>query len=601
MIEVVGLHLFERWGNMDMRQDGGSLQSAAQEAAVRQLIGVVEQCTVGCPDNGGVAGITYRMWNTFNNTLVPNFAYRAAVSYITGSHAFKVGFNRTHGFQKQTTYNYQPFQYRFNNGVPNQVTVYSTPYTAENQLDNDIGVYAQDRWTMSRMTVGLALRYDYFGSSFPAQHIGPGLLLPNRSLDFPEQDNLGWKDITYRTGLTYDLFGDGKTAVKFAANKYLLGQTLNGLGSNPNPVNALVQQASRTWNDRGGLGINNDYVPQCDFLNLAANGECGPSSAAFGSSNPQDLYDRDLLGGWGNRQANWEFSAGVQRELIPRVSVDFGYFRRVWSNFTVTDNLLQNPSDFTQFSMIVPTDSRLPDGGGYTVTGLYNVVPDKFTSTQNLNTLSDKYGKQIEHWNGFDVSMNARLRNGLLVQGGVSTGKTVEDNCEIVAKLPEMLNVATAGGIPAAWRSAQNCHRESPFLTQVKLYGIYTVPKVDVQVSGTLRSTPGVAINATFSASQAYIAANSTLGRALSGGATQNMTVALLAPNTRFLDRRNELDMRFGKVLRTGHNRSVLSADVFNMLNTDKPLSVNNAFGSWLVPTEILNPRLVKLSVSFDF
>ena len=158
------------------------------------------------------------------------FAQRASMSYVTGSHNFKVGFNRTHGFLNQRTYNFQPFQYRFNNRVANQITMYATPYTAESHLNNDLGLFAQDRWTMNRFTLNLALRFDYFGSSFPEQHLGPGELVPTRDITFPAKDNLGWKDLTYRTGLTYDLRGDGKTALKFAFNKYLLGQTLNTLG-----------------------------------------------------------------------------------------------------------------------------------------------------------------------------------------------------------------------------------------------------------------------------------------------------------------------------------------------------------------------------------
>ena len=131
---------------------------------------------------------------------------------------------------------------------------------------------------MSKTTLNLALRYDYFGTSFPQQHIGPGLLLPNRNLDFAAQKNLGWEDLTFRTGFVYDLLGNGKTALRVSFNKYLLGQTLNLLGSTPNPVNALVTQANRSWNDRGGLGIDNDYIPQCDFLNPLSNGECGPTT-----------------------------------------------------------------------------------------------------------------------------------------------------------------------------------------------------------------------------------------------------------------------------------------------------------------------------------
>ena len=135
------------------------------------------------------------------------------------------------------------------------------------------------------MTINAAIRYDYFGTSFPEQVEGPGTLLPTRNITFPAQDNLKWKDVTYRTGLVYDVRGNGKTAVKFTANKYLLGQTLNALGSTPNPVTTtgVGVQATRSWNDRGGLGINGDYVPQCNLLNPLANGECGNlSNTSFG-------------------------------------------------------------------------------------------------------------------------------------------------------------------------------------------------------------------------------------------------------------------------------------------------------------------------------
>ena len=221
-------------------------------------------------------------------------------------------------------------------------------------------------------------------------------------------------------------------------------------------------------------------------------------------------------------------SAGVQRELLPRVALDVGYFRRIWKNFQVTDNLLLAPEDFTQFSMTVPVDPRLTTSG-QTLSGLYNVVPAKFGQVQNLNTLSDKYGKQIDHWNGFDVSINARFQNGLVLQGGVSSGKQVEDNCEVVAKLPEMHSISAAdagsansgqtGGAPAQLRPAGFCHREQPMLTGAKALAIYIVPKIEVQVSGSFRSTPGTALTAGFTATNAYLAANSTLGRPLSGGA----------------------------------------------------------------------------------
>ena len=252
----------------------------------------------------------------------------------------------------------------------------------------------------------------------------------------------------------------------------------------------------------------------------------------------------------------------------------------------------------------MPTDPNLSTSG-QTITGLYNVVGTKFGQVQNLNTLSDKYGKQIDHWNGFDVSVNARLQNGLVLQGGLGSGKQVEDNCEVVAKLPEMLNLAGANAAntanaPAQWRPAQFCHREEPRLTGVKALAMYIVPKIDVQVSGSFRSTPGTSLSVGYTATNAILAASSTLGRVLSGNA-QNMVIGIERPNERFTERRNELDMRIGKVLKYARTRSVVSLDIYNAFNSDAMIVQNQAYASYLRPVEILNARLLKVSWNFDF
>jgi hypothetical protein len=121
-----------------------------------------------------------------------------------------------------------------------------------------------------------------------------------------------------------------------------------------------------------------------------------------------------------------------------------------------------------------------------------------------------------------------------------------------------------------------------------------------VQVSGTYRNTTGTAINAAYTATNAILAANSTLGRPLSGGAP-NIVLGILEPNEEFNERRNELDMRFGKVLRFGRTRTVASIDLFNALNNDAVITSNQAFASFRRPQEILNARVVKFSFAFDF
>jgi hypothetical protein len=232
------------------------------------------------------------------------------------------------------------------------------------------------------------------------------------------------------------------------------------------------------------------------------------------------------------------------------------------------------------------------------VNGFVDVVPAKFGQVQNYNTLSSKIGDQTEVWNGMDFTVNARLQNGFTLNGGVSTGRTSENDCEILAALPEMQATGNR-------RAQQYCDRQTPWLTQYKAFGSYTVPKVNVQVSGTYRNVNGTDVNANFPTTNAYLAANSTLGRTLSGGSA-NTTLALLEPNSLFLDRRTELDLRFGKVLRFGRARSVISLDLFNALNTDVPISASSTYSltnaaSWLRPTGILNARMFKVSVNLDF
>jgi hypothetical protein len=157
----------------------------------------------------------------------------------------------------------------------------------------------------------------------------------------------------------------------------------------------------------------------------------------------------------------------------------------------------------------------------------------------------------------------------------------------------------TPGGV-AQWRPAEFCHREEPMLTSFKGYGVYTIPKADVQVSGTFRSIPGTSLAPAFTATNAYLTANSTLGRPLSGGQA-NMSVGIEVPNDAFTERRNELDMRFGKVLRFSRYRSVVSLDLYNAINSDAQIQVSQAFASYLRPQEILNARVAKITASFEF
>jgi hypothetical protein len=536
-------------------------------------------------------GMRYRAADSYRVQDQSVYTFRGAFSYVTGSHAFKVGGSDKLGDLGQSEYDLSPVSYRLRSGTPNRITERALGLWRAN-VDADLGVFAQDRWTRSKLTLNYGVRYDYFASSYPDQHIGATTLAPTRDITFPAQPGLGsLHDLSPRLGAAYDLRGDGKTALKVSLNRYVLAMgpdvTFIQLA---NPSRNLVTSATRTWAD-----ANRNFVPECDLLNVRSNGECGAlSNENFGTAVTNLTYDTNMLTGWGKRNFNWEFSAGVQRELVPRVSADVTYFRRSYGNFVLVDDLAVGPADFDKFTITAPKDPRLPDGGGYPVVG-YDVKPAKFgVAAQPFVTLSRKYGKQQDYWDGVDATVNARPRPGLFFQGGVSTGRRVEDNCEIVTKVDNP--------------NPLYCHREEPMITFVKGYGSYTVPRVDVQISGTYQTKPGPLVLAIYTATNAEVAPS--LGRSLAGAAP-NVDVHLLEPGPYTTtnggsgqlhgDRLHQVDFRFSKLLRFGGTRARANMDVYNALNSSAVLVQNDAFGDWQRPTEILIARFFKFSVQFDF
>jgi hypothetical protein len=503
------------------------------------------------------------------------------------------------GREREYRFDTAPLTFRFNNGVPNQLTQRAMPLTLLTHVDHDMGVFAQDRWTVRGLTATAGVRYDYYTNSFPEQPVGPAQLAPTRNITLPAQKGTNYRDITPRLGASYDLFGNGKTAIKVSLNKYLVALGSGGFPGTTslNPTDNLVVSTTRSWND-----TNRNFVPDCNLIDVNANGECGAmDNRAFGGVRRGTTYDPDLLSGWGKRQYNWEFSAGAQHELAPRVSADVGYFRRAYGNLIVTDNRTVSAADYDTFSITAPRDPRLPDGGGYTVSGLYDLKPAAFgLAADNFVTLAKNYGKQLEYWQGVDVTVNARPRTGLFLQGGTSTGRTVTDRCEIAAKVPESLFGAQVLNVNNnnVWTPQQNCRQTGAFLTQAKFLGSYTIPRVDVQVSGTYQNLPGPHIFANFVALTADV--RQSLGRDLSGGA-RNITVNILEPGSIYGERVNQLDLRVAKILRFGRTRLNAGIDIYNAFNSSAPLTVNNAFGAWQQPTEILLARFVKLNIQMDF
>jgi Carboxypeptidase regulatory-like domain len=559
----------------------------------RDLVRVVEQA-------GTIPGLTYRALN-WSRPYTTTLQWRASASYITGAQSLKIGyFGAFYGAVSDSFTNNAGLAYRFNNGVPNQFTMSILPVRSNSQVYPS-ALYAQEQWTRGRLTLQGGVRYEHVTSEYPDQQVGPGLFIPV-PIVATAQAGANFNDITPRLGLAYDVFGNGKTAVKLTLGKYMEAASVSGVYSNLNTLNRLSTTTTRSWTDANG-----NFTPDCNLMspaaqdNRASGGDfCGAwGSSSFGQNVFSTSYDPATYSGWNNRPYNWDFGATLTQQLVPRVSATVGYFRRLYGNFIVTDNLAVGTADYTPFVVPVPVDPRLPTSG--TSITAFDVAPSKFGQTNNLVAPASSYGTQTEHWNGVDFTIDARPHTGFTVQGGFSTGRTVTDNCDIVAKVPETLFGATSLTVAnaGAWLGAPYCHLSSGFLTQVRGLGAYTIPRVDVQLSATFQSRPGAQLAANFNAPNALVAPS--LGRNLAGNAP-NVTVNLIAPGSLYGDRINEVDFRVAKVLKFGRTRTQVGVDIYNMLNSSAVQTYNQTYGpAWLTPTLVLPARFAKVSAQFDF
>jgi hypothetical protein len=548
------------------------------------------------PDLIGVFETSANLWYRASQPGTPyvtkttgdNHTFRFSASYVTGTHNFKVGVQDlyAHPDTNEPAIN-NSLGYTFLNGKPTALTMRASPLTQARVMNAIGGLFAQDQWTRRRLTVNGGLRLDWVKGSVSAVHVGPGPFAPAR--DFPAVSDVpNWKDLSPRVGMAYDLFGNGQTALKVSLNRYVDGVSSGFTASAAlDPQVTQVSMATRNWND-----LNGNFVPDCNLLNPAANGECGATNpSTFGTQVVTTHYDPALLTGFDKHPYNWMFSTSLQHELGPGISVNAAYFRHWYGNqglvsldptasgSRLTQNLATSPANYDPYCVTAPVDPRLPNGGGYQICGLTNVTPSLFGVINNYVTFNRNIS---DIYNGVDLTVNARLAHGLLLQGGANTGREVYDRCFVLNSAQDLLN----------------CRWAPPFQTQIKLLGSVPLPW-GLVTSATFQSLPGPSITATWNAPNAVIAPS--LGRNLSGGAS-TAPVPLITPGTMFEARSNQLDFRLSKHLNMGRARVRANFDIYNLFNAAPVLAENFTYGSsWLKPTSVLLGRLFKFGAQMDF
>ena len=575
-----------------------------------------------------------------------------SASYINGTHNLKVGYqggwindwSRMDVNNLRLHYTYQGTA-ATGIPVPSQITMWARP-RALDERTRYAAFFVQDQFTVKRVTLQGALRYDQAWSYFPEQSAEVSRFVPE-AFSFPQTDGVSFNDMNARWSAAWDVFGTGKTAVKYSMGRYLQPANVGGIFNATNPMRRTQESLNRGWQD-----LNNNRRVDCDLANAADHTVPGgdrcltvgglstfgrdPRLTGVGFTTTHcgrtdegippavldycSAADQNLISGWGKREFDWQIGLGVQHEILPRVSAEVTYNRRWYGNFYVTDNLnlgcnldeaclnananLTNP-DYDFFSITAPSDPRLPDGGGYVVSGLTDIKAGPAART-TLNAITQTSDRQSRYWHGVDTSVAWRGIGGLRLQGGTSTGRQVQDTCRNLIDDPQNRIIG----------DDSQCHSVAPFQTNFRGTAAYTIPKIDVLISSVYQYRPGpelaanltVACSAAAGCSTVSWAPGSTPGRGQTVyfSTVTTKTINLLPNNTMYGEGHTEIDLKVAKIFRFAGARANVGVDIYNLLNTDAITTYHQTFtptaaNAWLTPTNLVQPRFARVQVQFDF
>jgi hypothetical protein len=612
--------LFEGGASIGLNAFGTANFGTALDGSDYEECGQSEPFRVNIAD--AARGANYHGVGAIGIGISNIFVSRFATSIVNGGHNFKTGFYLVRGNVTGNTVNRAddvgalPISYTFTNGNPTSMTLFADR-NSDAHMDHDLALYAQDAWTMKRLTLNLGLRLDWIRQSLgevdhPANALFPAYTSP--ALD----STPNWKDLNPRIGAAYDLFGNGKTAIKGGINRYVAGAS-TGVASLYGPTANF--STTRNWTDNG------NFFPDCDLKNPAqqdlrgSGGDfCGPyNTPSVGSYVPStSVIDTNFTEGWQKRGYNWRTTASVEQQLSNNMAVAATYARAIYGNFTVTDNLNLSPSDFDPYCITLPVDPRIPRSGQQ-LCGLYdqriNVATsnligfaDNYVDKYSINGL--KQSHQTEHFNGFDLQFNSRYRGGT-AGGGWSVGNTIQ-NTAISANggtINNSINQCFVVDNPEQLTSQVTpCDVKNPYQHRFRFNGSYEIPWGGVQLAAVYQDLPGplIVANRTYTSAEINAQATGALGRNLR---LATRTIDILEPFSMYGDRVRQLDLRISKLFRLNSQRFQANLDIYNLTNASTATFIRNTYTApgavtttpWLQPTQVMDGRFVKFSAQFDF
>jgi hypothetical protein len=393
----------------------------------------------------------------------------------------------------------------------------------------------------------------------------------------------------------YDLFGNAKTAVKFAAGKYIstIGATQIALY---HPIS--ISSETRNWFDRdlGGatLATNGDNIAQ------------GNEIAA--STNPRFGRAADLRADPGlEREYSWDYSIGLQHEILPRVSLTGAWYYTRNGNLWANRDAAFTLANFTRFDIANPclNDAKCGAVSSIATVPVFNLNPG--VSTGNIFTRSSDLDKRLYH--GFELSGQARLSGGTTIIAGFFTERTVSRTCD--RNNPNSLRFCDQFGEQFQELGAT---APIPFRGEFKLSVSQPLPGgfngslSFLSYASAAPPAPATSFRPDFVAGTGapidYLGADFTVGATLPGGVARTIpiTVGLVSPGTLYFERWNQMDFAVKRPIKAGKYSFTPSFELYNVLNSNVVVNALQTYGAtYLRPTGILAGRLMRMGVQFKF
>jgi hypothetical protein len=527
------------------------------------------------------------------NTESPaRYAVSGAATYLLGQHTLKVGMQSTWGSfwhtrdanadlvqQYRSTSTGIPFT------VPDSVLVRNTPLSYGERLNYDLGIFAQDSWTFNRLTINAGIRYEKLKAQVLAAESPAGRFVPARSFE-PIENLPNWSNFAPRMALVYDVFGNGKTALKYSLNRYNLART-TGVASNYNPL--LNQTATLQWRD-----VNGDDIAQgergCNY------GTAGTPGCEINFAQLSANFGVAALATYGEFPRTWnlEHGAEIQHELLPNLSVAGSWYKGDFHNLTVSLNQSWSAADYTPYTLYDPLSGEPFTAYGRSAAA--QARPARYLDTYDPN--------RERSYQAFNFEARYRPYAGAQIFGGVSIERQRDTSCTA----PDDPNNVTVLSTIAApiYNTARLCDETAldiPYRKSAKLSAALPV-KWGVNLSMAFQSNVPATASRRMTATRGTTRYPANCPSPCPAGqvilpttvfSQAAMTFSLEAENAVLVERITQLDFKVTRTFRLNRISLIPTFEMFNINNSDAIISyvtTNALSSSFLAPNSIMQGRM---------